>query len=157
LKVNENILEDNNTNNGRRSTSTNVVFKTSIINNNNIKFNTIIGSYTEWSFMIDAIHNARKNDYYYKFPIYYSYENHDSLNILKYAENDFDDEFKAYVKNFIRYIYKAHNDRIRQFMINDLKDKLETEFDPHHPQVAERYKNNKDSLEIVAKFLNKNL
>ena len=157
LKVNENILEDNNTNIGRRSTSTNVVFKTSIIKNNEIIFNSNIGRYSEWAFVLDAIHNTRKTDYYYKFPLYYRDENHDSLNILKYAENDFDDEFKAYVKNFIRYIYKAHNDRIRQFMINDLKDKLETEFDPHHPQVAERYKNNKDSLEIIAKFLNKDL
>ena len=37
LKVNKNVLEDNNITVNRRSTSTNVLFKTSIINNNNIK------------------------------------------------------------------------------------------------------------------------
>src|SRR5699024_101656 len=78
LKVNENIIEDNNTNIGRRSTSTNVVFKTSIIKNNEIIFNSNIGRYSEWAFVLDAIHNARKTDYYYKFPLYYRDENHDS-------------------------------------------------------------------------------
>ena len=77
LKVNKNVLEDNNTNIGRRSTSTNVVFKTSIISNNNIRFNTDIGPYAEWAFVLDAIHNGSKTDYYYKFPLYYRDENHD--------------------------------------------------------------------------------
>src|SRR5699024_8720512 len=104
LKVNKNVLEDNNITVNKYRNSTNVLFKTSIINNNNIKFNTTIGPYAEWAFIIDALITSNTKIYFYNFPLYYRDEHHDSLNILKYAENDFDDEFKAYVKNFIRYI-----------------------------------------------------
>ncbi len=157
LKSNKNLLKNNNIDVERRSTSTNIIFKTSIIKDNEISFNTDIGTYAEWAFVIDALYKSKSPVYYYNFPLYYRDENNESLDILIYAENDFDDEFRSYVKNFIRYIDKSHNENVRQFMINDLKEKIETEFDPHHPQIDERYKNNKDVLELAAKFLNKDI
>ncbi|CAD2075541.1 glycerophosphate transferase [Phocicoccus schoeneichii] len=137
----------------RQSSIVGVLFKTDLLNKCNIRLNTNIDIYAYCAMILEVASINSSILLFNGFPLYYKEDGYPTLDVLKFAENDFDDEFMDYVDRVIYSYEHAHTEEIKSFIRMDLISKLEIEFDPHHAQIAERHANNKEALNKAVAFI----
>lgn len=155
IKKTQDINELETVNDLRTSSIVGIIFNKTFIQKYNIKLNILLDIYAYWGFVLENLEHNSNFLLLRRFPLYYREENYPTLNVLKFAENDFDDEFLEYVERVLNSYEHAHYEAIKHFIRMDLVEKIEAEFDPHHPQIEERHHNNREALNKAMSFIDR--
>lgn len=137
----------------RKNSACNIIFKNAIIKAHNIKFNEKRKIYTDSSFVLEYINYVERFVRIFDFPFYFRGEVYDPFNHNTLSDQDFILTFEDYVDNFFDSITRTNNKNVKKFLVNKMKRKIKTEFDPSLRNINTRYNIHESSLVRVVKFL----
>lgn len=124
----------------RKNSACNIVFKNTIIQAHNIRFNESLKIYTDASFVLEYINYAERFVRLFDFPFYYRGEVYDPFNGNTLSDQDFILTFEDYVNSFLDSMNRTNNKKIQKFLINKMKLEIKNGFDPSLKDIDLRYK-----------------
>src|SRR5699024_2478757 len=108
----------------RKNSACNIVFKNTIIQAHNIRFNESLKIYTDASFVLEYINYAERFVRLFDFPFYYRGEVYDPFNGNTLSDQDFILTFEDYVNSFLDSMNRTNNKKVQKFLINKMKQKI---------------------------------
>ncbi|REH75523.1 CDP-glycerol:glycerophosphate glycerophosphotransferase [Staphylococcus felis] len=117
----------------------NIIFKTSIIQEYGLAFNTDLSIYVDWSFLIDYINLTHTATKLSGIAFYYKGEVFDPFYGSKLTARQFDETFSDYIAAFYDALARSNNDAVRHVILQEMLDKIYKAFDPSHRDIKARY------------------
>nr|WP_263313446.1 CDP-glycerol:glycerophosphate glycerophosphotransferase [Mammaliicoccus sp. Marseille-Q6498] len=137
----------------RKNSACNIIFKTAIVKAHNIQFNENLNIYTDSSFVLQYISYVDRFVRIFDFPFYFRGEVYDPFEGNTLSDQEFDLTFDDYVESFFDSMNRTNNKMIKRFLVNKMKYKIKSEFDPSIRDINVRYVKHQNNLVKVVKAL----
>lgn len=141
----------------RKHTVCNIIFRSAIIQAHHIRFNESIRIFTDTSFVLEYVKYAENFVRIFDFPFYFRGEVYDPFNGNTLSGQDFVDTFDDYTDSFFDALTRTNNKKVKQFLIDKMKNEIKRGFDPSLRDIQNRYTLLQDTLVKVVKFIKWNI
>lgn len=127
----------------KQDSISNIIFKTSIVQNHHIKLNEKLNIYADWSFILEYNNYAETFVYIEGIPFYFCGEIYDPFKTEKLRAQPFESVFPDYINAFkdaIQRVNRLNNKKsLKKFIIQHMVDKLHFWFEPNNQNNAAQY------------------
>lgn len=140
-----------------QNTVCNILFRTAIIQGHHIRFNENLKIYIDTSFLVDYVKYTEKFIRVLNYPFYYRGEIYDPFEGNALSDQEFILTFEDYVNSYFDAIHRTDNKKVKKFLTEKMKNKIEEGFDPSLKDIETRYNTLEEPLVRVVKYLKWNL
>ncbi|HIH1381292.1 TPA: bifunctional glycosyltransferase/CDP-glycerol:glycerophosphate glycerophosphotransferase [Staphylococcus pseudintermedius] len=137
----------------KQHSASNFVFRTDIVKQFDIAFDTTLTHYADWPFLIDYLKHISTYTLMQGLPFYQRGEVYDPFLKQPFSNHSFTDFFPEYVRAFKVALERSFNGNIQQFLLNHMLTTIRKEMDPSHKNVQQRYIQTQHLLSDVASIL----
>ncbi|WP_353423158.1 CDP-glycerol:glycerophosphate glycerophosphotransferase [Staphylococcus xylosus] len=127
----------------KQDSISNIIFKTSIVQNHCIKLNENLNIYADWSFILEYNNYAETFIHIEGVPFYFCGEIYDPFTTEKLRAQPFESIFPDYIdafKDAIQRVNKLNNKKsLKKFILQHMVDKLHIWFEPNNQNNAAHY------------------
>lgn len=141
----------------RKESACNILFKNAIIKAHQIQFNESLDIYADTSFVLEYLKYAERFVRITNFPFYYRGEVYDPFYGNTLSDQDFTNKFEDHVNSFFDAMQRTNDKRIKNFLIQRMKNEIKNGFDPALRDIKSRYVSLEDALIKIVKALKWNI
>ncbi|QYA40723.1 CDP-glycerol:glycerophosphate glycerophosphotransferase [Macrococcoides caseolyticum] len=139
----------------RRNTVCGILYKKSIIDEHQIKFNEKLRLYSDYAFSVEyqkhvnAFIKIKNNGFYYRGEVY------DPFNKPNLSKSEFNLMFNYYVKGYFYARTVADDIRVKRFLDKKMMGRIKRYFNPDLRQIEQRYKQHAKTLNKIFYVMDK--
>ncbi|QNR07489.1 bifunctional glycosyltransferase/CDP-glycerol:glycerophosphate glycerophosphotransferase [Macrococcoides canis] len=141
----------------RRNTVCGILFKKSIIDNNDIRFGPQLRLFCDYSFSVEYQKHVNKFARIKNSGFYYRGEVYDPFNKPNLSRTEFNQMFTYYCKGYFDARSRTFDYRVKSFLDKKMIGRIKRYFNPDSPYISERYDTHAELLQSVLKTMDKEI